>query len=322
MNIRYLTEADVAATLDVRTAVGLLDRAARALAAGEAMSMPRQRPRTGGTTMQVLPAAYDGRLGHKTYITGVKGAGVRFWVSLWDAATGAMLAIVEADTLGQIRTGAASGIATHAMARPDARIGAVLGTGRQAWSQLEAICAVRPLEVVRVWSRTPANAEAFRTRMQPRVGARLEVAADAAAAVRDADVVCTITNAAEPVLAGTWLKAGAHVNAAGSNHANRQEVDADVVRRAATIAVEDVAQAKVESGDLLLAERAGAFAWTRAVRLADVVAGTVPGRSSVDEITLFESLGVGLWDVAAASAVLAECVATGRGREVELPPGG
>lgn len=318
MKIRYITEADVAAVLNVQTTIELLDAAARAHAAGDAMSMPRQRPRVGSTTMQVLPAAYDGRLGHKTYITGIKGAGVRFWVSLWDASTGAMLTTIEADTMGQIRTGAASGIATRALANPHAKIGTILGTGRQAWSQLEAICAVRPLEVVRIWSRTPTNAEAFRAKMQPRVKARLDVVHDVQTAVADADVICTITNASEPFLRGEWLKPGAHVNAAGSNHATKAEIDAELVSRAQTIVVEDVAQAKVESGDLLAAERAGTFSWPQAQRLCDVIAGNVPGRTDDTAITLFESLGIGLWDVAAASAVLAACEAEGRGRLVTL----
>ena len=317
MTIRYITEADVAASLDVPTAIELLDRAARALAAGEAMSMPRQRPRTGKTTMQVLPAAYAGRLGHKVYLTGVPRGGVRFWVTLYDAESGMMLAMLEADVLGQIRTGAASGLATRVMARADARIGAVIGTGRQAGTQLEAICRVRPLEVVRVSSRNAERGQSFCAAMRTRVGAQIEYVPDGAAAVRDADVVCTITNAADPVLLGAWLKPGAHVNAAGSNHATRREIDAEVARRAAVIAVEDVAQAKVESGDLLGAEREGAFAWDRALRLADIVAGA-PARTGAEQITLFESLGVGLWDVAAANHVYDRCVATGRGREVDL----
>jgi ornithine cyclodeaminase/alanine dehydrogenase-like protein (mu-crystallin family) len=320
MQIRYLTEDDVAATLDVATTIELLDRAARALAAGEAMSLPRQRPRLGRTTMHVLPAAYGGRLGHKTYVSGAPGGGIRFWVTLFDAATGAMLALIEADTLGQIRTGAASGLATRIMARGDARVGAVIGAGHQAETQLEAICRARPLERVLVSSRTFEHAQALCARMQPKVGAALEAVADGATAVRDADVVCTITSATQPVLLGAWLRVGVHVNAAGSNHEARREIDAEVIRRAALIAVEDVAQAKIESGDLLAAEREGAFDWPRAQRLADLVAAGPTARRRDDDVTLFESLGVGLWDVAAANHVYDRCVAEGRGNLVTLRP--
>jgi alanine dehydrogenase len=318
MKIRYITEDDVAATLDVATTIGLLDRAARAQAAGEAMSMPRQRPRTGRTTLQVLPAAYDGRLAHKTYITGAARGGVRFWVTLFDAQAGTMLAIIEADVLGQIRTGAASGLATRHLARPDAQTGAVIGAGRQAATQLEAICLVRPLERVRVYSRTPERTAAFCAQMRTRVRATIEQVADGETAVRGADIICTMTNASEPVVHGAWLSAGAHINAAGSNRGNAAEIDAETVRRASIVVIEDLAQAKVESGDLLLAEREGAWEWSRAIRLADVVAGTAPGRTAPDQITLFESLGIGLWDIAAASYVYDRCVETNRGKEVEL----
>jgi len=318
--MRYLTEDDVAATYDVRTSLDVLDTAARAWAKGEAMSMPRQRPRVGKTTMQVLPAAYADRIGHKTYITGIAKAGVRFWVTIFDAESGALLAMVESDLLGQIRTGAACGLATRAMARPEAKVGVVIGTGRQAWSQLEAMCLVRPIEHVRVVGRNAERGKAFCDRMRTRVKAKLEFVTDAQAAVRGADVVSTITTAAEPVLLGAWLQPGTHVNAAGSNHATRREIDAEMVRRAAIVAVEDVAQAKVESGDLLFAEREGTFEWPRAVRLADVIAGTIPGRNDAEQITLFESLGVGLWDVASAKHIYERCVAEGRGREVALTP--
>jgi len=320
MKMRYITEDDVAATYDVRTSLDVLDAAARAWAKGEAMSMPRQRPRVGKTTMQVLPAAYADRIGHKTYITGIAKAGVRFWVTIFDAETGALLAMVESDLLGQIRTGAACGLATRAMARPEAKVGVVIGTGRQAWSQLEAMCLVRPIEHVRVVGRNAERGKAFCDRMRTRVKAKLEFVTDAQAAVRGADVVSTITTAAEPVLLGAWLQPGTHVNAAGSNHATRREIDAEMVRRAAIVAVEDVAQAKVESGDLLFAEREGTFEWPRAVRLADVIAGTIPGRNDAEQITLFESLGVGLWDVASAKHIFERCVAENRGREVALTP--
>jgi alanine dehydrogenase len=321
MKMRYITEADVTATYDVKTSLDVLDAAARAWAAGEAMSMPRQRPRVGKTTMQVLPAAYADRIGHKTYITGLtKISGVRFFVTLFDAETGALLAMIESDMLGQIRTGAACGLATRAMARPESRFGVVIGSGRQAGTQLEAMCLARPLERVKVVGRDAARGAAFIAKMQPKVKARLEFTTDGAAAVRDADVVTTITTAAEPVLLGAWLKAGTHVNAAGSNHANRREIDAELVRRSSIIAVEDAAQAKVESGDLLFAEREGTFEWPRAVRFADIIAGTIPGRTSPEQITLFESLGVGLWDVASAKHIYARCLETGRGRDVELTP--
>lgn len=315
--IRYLTEDDVAAVLDVPTTIDLLDAAARALASDDAMNLPRQRPRTSGTVMHVLPAAYAGRLGHKTYVSAPKPRGTRFLYTLY-AATGELLALIEANRLGQIRTGAASGLATRVLARSDTRIGAIVGTGFQARTQLEAICAVRRFEEVRVYGRTPANRDAFCRELEPVAGVRLVPSDDVAAAVDGADVICTMTNAAEPVLFGSMLAPGAHINAAGSNRANAVEIDAEVVHRSAVVAVEDVAQAKVESGDLLAAERAGRFVWDRALPLAPLVL-TPPTRVLAGEITLFESLGIGLWDLAAASYVYDRCVEQRRGREVDLP---
>jgi alanine dehydrogenase len=316
--VLYLTEDDVAATLDVATTIDLLDHACRALVTGEAMFAPRTRMRSGPTRLNVLPASLGGRLGHKCYTGALRPRGARFWFTLY-AASGEMLAIVEADTLGRIRTGAASGLATRILARPDATVAALIGTGRQAGTQLEAVCRARPIERVRVWGRNAEHAAQFCARMRDVVEADLEPVADAATAVRGAHVVSVITKSSVPVLAGATLSPGAHVNAAGSNRAADQEIDAEAVRRAAVVAVDDVAQAKIESGDLIVAQREGAFDWERAVRLAEIVAGTADGRRDEAAITLFESLGIGLWDIAAANHVYDACVATGRGRELDLP---
>jgi ornithine cyclodeaminase/alanine dehydrogenase-like protein (mu-crystallin family) len=147
----------------------------------------------------------------------------------------------------------------------------------------------------------------------------VEPAADVASAVRGAHVVTTMTSATDPLVLGTMLEPGTHVNAAGSNRATAAEIDAEVVRRAGIVAIEDLAQAKVESGDLLSAEKAGAWDWSRALLLSDIVTGKTPGRTSDDQITLFESLGIALWDMAAANYVYDACMKSGRGRDVDLP---
>jgi ornithine cyclodeaminase/alanine dehydrogenase-like protein (mu-crystallin family) len=312
----YLTEADVAATLSMHDALRLLDAAARKIADGTAMNAPRQRVNSGAAVLQVLPAALDGRVGHKTYTVGPRGA--RFWVTLY-SPLGEMLALIEANGLGQTRTGAASGVATRSMARADARSLGVIGTGFQAHTQIEAICAVRPIDEIRVWGRDPQRLNAFCAQAAARLDRPADAAAGAREAVEGADVVVTMTSATTPVVSGTWLQAGTHVNAAGSNRAHAAEIDADTVRRAAVVAVEDVAQAKVEAGDLLAAEAAGAFHWAQAVRLADIVAGSVPGRSDDTQITLFESLGVGIWDIAVASHIYDRCVERNLGAQLPFP---
>ena len=318
MNPLYLTEADVVATFSMHDALTVVENAARALGEGRAENKPRQRAFTPASVIQVLAASYGDRMGHKTYTVAPKGRGARFWVTLFDAS-GEMLAIIEADALGQIRTGAASGVATRFLAREDAKTLGIIGTGWQARSQLEACFHVRPFTRVLVYGRDQARREAFCEEMSEKLGAGIVPVGTAAEAAAEADVLCTMTSASLPVFDGAHLKRGTHVNAAGSNRANAQEIDVETVRRAKVIAVEDLAQAQVESGDLLAAEREGAFAWERVVRLSDVVAGKAPARTSEDDITLFESLGIGLWDVAAAAHVYATCVTEGRGARLPIP---
>lgn len=315
--IRFISEEDVAAVLDVATAINLLDSAALALAAGTASVTPRQRPTTTGIFMNLMGAGLDGRIGHKCYPI-ARPRGANFTVTLYgnDAS---MLALIQANRLGQIRTGAASGLATRLMAREDAKVATIFGTGWQARTQLEAVCVARPIERAYAVGRKPEHTQTFCTEMTAQLGIPVEPADDVPAAVRAAQVVITMTSATEPLLYGALLSPGTHVNAAGSNKATAAEIDADTVSRAGIVAVELLAQAKVESGDLLSAEAAGAWDWSRAVLLSDIVAGKAPGRTSEDQITLFESLGIALWDIAAANYVYDECVKTGRGREVDIP---
>jgi alanine dehydrogenase len=312
----HLTEDDVKATFSMADALRVLDAAARKLSAGSAMNAPRQRVSAGAAALHVLPAALDGRVGHKSYTVGPRGA--HFWVTLY-APGGEMLALIEANTLGQIRTGAASGLATRHLARSDALRLGIIGTGFQARTQVEAICAVRPIERVRAWGRDPEHLESFCAELSAQLDRPIDAARSAREVVESADVVATMTSASEPVFAGEWLAPGTHVNAAGSNRPTAPEIDVETVRRSAIVTVEDVAQAKVESGDLLAAVAAGVFRWDDAVRLADVVAGRAAARADDRQITLFESLGVGIWDIAAASHVYDACVERRRGVALPFP---
>ena len=318
MNPLYLTEGDVVATLTVHDALGLVEDAARALAEGRAQNRPRQRAYLTSSVIQVLAAAYGGRMGHKTYTVALKGRGAKFWYSLFND-NGEMLAIIEADALGQIRTGAASGVATRFLAREDAKTLAVIGTGWQARSQLEACFHVRPISRVLVYGRDPKRRADFCELMSERISAPIEPVETAREAVEQADVICTMTSASTPVFEGAWLKQGAHVNAAGSNRANAQEIDVETVTRASVVAVEDLDQAKVESGDLRNANETAHWSWEHATRLSDVIAGHALGRTGDDQITLFESLGIGLWDLAVASHVFDRCITEGRGTSLPIP---
>ncbi len=313
---RYLTEEQVGQLLPMADAINALEQAFRALAAGQAEVHPRQRVRQPNGVLQVMPAGLPGAgLGLKAYAT-CRG-GTRFLFLLFDQDDGRPLALFEANRLGQIRTGAASGLATKYMARQEAGIVGIFGTGWQARSQLAAICAVRTVREVRCFGRDAARREQFARAMSSELGVAVRPQAEARDVVYGADVIITITSASEPVFDGAWLAPGTHVNAAGVNQAAKREIDARTVERAGTVVVDLLSQARIECGDLIAAERIGAFTWERAQELAPVVAGTSPGRQSDDEITLFESQGIALEDVAVGALVYRRAMEQGIG--VELP---
>lgn len=283
-------------------AVELVDDCFRGLATGRIINHPRRRVVLENRAVLHYMAAGDNErnyLATKNYVTR-PGVGADFSVLLFDAGKARLLATIEANALGQIRTGAASGVATGYLARPDARTVGVIGSGFQAETQLEAVATVRMLDHVKVFSRTPEKRAAFSEKMSARLGLRVEAVASAEAAVRGSAIVITITNAREPVVFGEWLEPGCHINAAGSNHLRRREIDAGVVRRAGIVAVDSVEQAMLEAGDLAGAVEEGALDWKQVVEFPAIAAGKASGRTAPDQITLFESQGVAAEDLAAA----------------------
>jgi ornithine cyclodeaminase/alanine dehydrogenase-like protein (mu-crystallin family) len=313
-----LREADVRRILTVPDCVTWLEDAFRAYAAGQARNIPRARVKHPGGTLHVLPAAdlAADAIGLKAYTSG--RTGTRFAVFVYRASTGELLAIVEADYLGQVRTGSASGVATKYLARADARRLGVFGAGRQAASQVAAVAAVRPLESITVWSRDADRRARFATRMSEELGVPAKPADAPEEAARGKDIVVTMTTARDPVLLGEWLEPGAHVNAAGSNSLLRRELDDAAVQRADLVVVDSRQQARIEAGDLLGPAERGLIEWDQLIELADVVADHGPRRTRPDEITLFESQGLGLEDVAAAVRVYERARAEGIGQEIEL----
>ena len=313
----FLTEDDVDSLLTMDAAIEALEDGFRHQAAGKASNSPRRRIRMGGGMFHFMAAA-----DRSTGVTGMKwyGAfgpgGPRFHVQLSDSKTGELLALMEAGRLGQIRTGAASGVATKYMARPDARTVGVIGSGYQAETQLEAICRVRLVERVRVFSRTPERRNAFAERAASSLGVEVTAVDTAEECVRDADVVAVITSATSPVLKGDWLAEGVHVNAAGGNHWQRRELDGRAVARANVIVADDAEQARMECADLIHPVERGALTWQRVRELWEVVSGTVPGRTSPNDITLFESQGIALEDIAAGFHVYRLARERGVGTEV------
>jgi ornithine cyclodeaminase/alanine dehydrogenase-like protein (mu-crystallin family) len=306
----YFTESDVRRLLPMAEAVRLMREAFLKLAGGTAQNQPRRRLiMPTGSVLHYMPAGDDRYFGIKVYSTNRKH-GPHFFFLLFRAEDGQSLAIFEANYLGQIRTGAVSGLATDLLARPDAATLAIIGSGFQARSQLEAMRAVREIRAVRVWSRSDEKRVAFAAECS------VEAADSAEAAVRGADIVVTATNAKDPVLEADWVSPGAHVNLMGSNQAARREAPPELLERAALIAVDSVEQAKMESGDLLLAWKSEQWNDPRLVELKDVLTGKSRGRENPGDITLFKSNGLALEDVAAAGYVYERALEAGLGRSM------
>ena len=309
----YLTEQDVAELLTMEAALAAVEGVFLRQALGEATNEPRRRVRGRGATLHVMSGADRGWLGLKSYT--VTRSGAKFFVNLYDAASGELLALIEADQLGQMRTGAASGVATKYLARPDARTVGIYGSGWQARSQLAAICGVRRIERVLVYSRSAENRTRFCREMGAELNLREIVPVDRPEAAAEADIIVTITNSREPVLRGEWLRPGAHLNAAGGNSILRREFDDEVLKRASLVAVDSLDQARIEAGELVSAVEKGIINWERIVELRHLVAGRYPGRQTANEITLFKSLGLAIEDIAAAAVVYQAAREQQRGRE-------
>jgi ornithine cyclodeaminase/alanine dehydrogenase-like protein (mu-crystallin family) len=233
-------------------------------------------------------------------------------------ATGDLLALIEADYMGQLRTGAASGVATKYLARKDSRVAAIIGTGGQARTQLEAVAAVRKLDSACAYGRDAAKREKFCEEMSERMGIPVQPCASAAEAVRGADIVCTATTTSQPVVSGTDLAPGAHINAIGANHAHKRELDDEAVASADIIVVDSVEQSRQEAGDLIIAFHGDEICWTGVKKLSEIVAGKASGRTSDTEVTLFKSNGIASWDLAVAMKVYAMAREKGLGRELPL----
>lgn len=310
----FLREDGVKSLLTMQDAVEAVEESFRLQGLGEAVARPRERLRTGKSHFNVMPASAPalGVVGWKAY-----GGGAPMRDFLFSTETGEFLAIVEGNWLGAMRTGAATGVATKYQARADAATVGVIGTGRQARTQLEAVCAVRSIKEVKAYSRTVERREGFAAQMSERLGVRARAVAEPHDAVRDCDIVVVITNSRQPVLKAEWLEPGMHVNAAGGNSLLRQELEPEAVARASIITADSVEQARKESADLFYAVERGLIGWEQVIELGQVVCGRAPGRTSADQITLFESQGLGLWDVAVAN--LAYQRARERGIGTELP---
>ncbi len=287
--------------LPMPDALAAVERVFGELGRGAAQNRPRQRVRAGGRMLHAMSAASDGAglLGLKAYCTGRDGAS--FLMVVFDAGSGEPVALIEADALGQIRTGAATGVAARWLAPEGASRLGMIGCGRQARTQLAALACVRPVEEARVFCRNPEARERFAREMSDELGIPVLPAESAESAVREKDLVVAVTSAREPVVFGDWLAPGAFVAAAGGNSLKRRELDEDAIRRAGRIVVDDRDQARIECGDLVALVEAGELRWDDVETLGEVVAA---GRGPAPGGALFESQGIAAEDMAVAALVL------------------
>ena len=314
-----LSEKDVREILTMHDAIAAVEEVMRRQADGRAIVQPRHRlelPDKGFLHYMAGADVAAGIVGMKLY-TSVRGA-LRFLVPLYRSATGELLALVEAEHLSMIRTGAASGVATRHMARQDANTLAVIGSGLQARGQVEAVGAVRNLTGVRVFSRNADRRAQFANEMEDLLEISVTPVDSAEAAVHNADIVVTATTAHKAVVEGAWLAPGTHVNAIGANFPQKRELDDAAIARASRIAVDFIEQARMEAGDLIQAFATEPARWNSVVELSQIIAGKIPGRENETEITLFKSSGIAIWDVAVAAKVYELALAKGRGIQIPL----
>jgi len=296
----HLSEADVERLLSPAEAVEAIEACFRRMAAGSVENRPRYRLRLEHGALAVM-AASDLELGYagaKVYAGFAEGA--RFVVDLFRTDSPELVAVIDADKLGQLRTGAASGVAARHLARPGAETLGVIGCGWQAESQVACIRAAVPgIERVVAYCRTQSKLLEFCDRNGCEPGASHRDPGEC-------DVVVTVTGSPDPVLRGEWLRPGALVCAVGANDGRRRELDNVVLERASFVCCDSIENARLESADLIEPIESGALDWLEVHELQEVVSGEVAGRQDDEDIVVFKSNGLAAWDVAAAAAVVAK----------------
>ena len=314
-----ITEEEVEELLDMPSVVEAVEGVFRAHGEGRATNRARRRVSTSTAGLNVMFAGAPqlGAMGLKAY--SVSSSGARFYTMLFDAETGELLAVIQSDKLGQMRTGAASAVATKHLARPDAASVGIYGAGWQAEAQLEAVAHVMGdrLERVVVYSRREEPRRDFAGRMEETIGMAVDTTSSPEEPATQ-DVVITVTSSREPVLRGEWLPLGTHVNAAGSNFIIKSELDREAVRRASLVCVDSREELGLEAGTLSAPLETGVLFPEAVYELGQVVAGHHPGRRGAQDITLFVSHGIALQDIAAARLVYDRAIQQDIGREVDF----
>lgn len=319
--VRYLSEADIRSVLTMPIALERVEQAFVDRARGLAFDIPRRRTRQPGGHLHIVQGAAPeiNTIGYKAYYVRA-GHGRTFLVHLMNHAEGCLEAMLEGEWMGRIRTGAATGVAAKYLAREDASVVGLFGYGPHAMTQLEAVCAVRRISAVKVFGRDGDRAQHFCTEASARLATEVRPAGSREETVRGSDIIVTMTRADQPLFDGAWVEPGQFIAAAGANALNRRELDLATVRRADVIVVDSVEVAADECGDLLAGVEAGLIYWENIPTLGDIIVGRWPGRTTPEQVTLYESHGMALQDLYTGRRVLD--LAIERGLGTELPIGG
>lgn len=317
-SVLLINEDDVRRLLTMDLALEAVEAGLRKMALDEAHIIPRARVVTDHAVLHTMGAAAKslGFMGSKVYSTSRKGH-AQFIVSLFDGKTGYLVALIQADYLGQVRTGAASGIATRIMSRLDSTEVGIIGSGKQARTQIEAICKVRNIRKVSVYSPNEEHRRTFAEEMSRKCEVEVVPVSRPEDAAQNKDIIVTATTSREPVLMGSWVSQGTHINAAGSNMLGKAELDVEVIRKCADVVVDSKDQARVEAGDFQQPLEDGALHWADIRELGQVMVGRYAVRKQPQDVTLFKSLGIAVEDVAVAGKLYLKAVAEGAGRPLE-----
>jgi alanine dehydrogenase len=306
----FLDEKAVCSLVTMQDALEAVEELFRAQGEGGVTNVPRVRAPMHGGTLRITAGilSYRGYYGIKISSNAVTSQDAGRMFCLYREKTASLCAVMQVYGMGALRTGAASGVATKYLANDNAAGLGVIGTGPQARTQVRAVCGVRPIREVKVYSSTAENRQRFGREVETSLAVKAMAVDSAEAAVRGSDIVITATSSRTPVLHGKWLSPGTHINAIGANYEARRELDRDVVAAASVIAADDREQVQYESTDLADPVKAGIITWDRVLSLGDIVAGRAHGRAAASDITLFKSLGVAMEDVALAARVYERAV--------------
>ncbi|MBN1930492.1 MAG: ornithine cyclodeaminase family protein [Desulfobacterales bacterium] len=314
----FLREEEVKQIITMQMTVDAVEDVMKEYAIGQAFNIPRERTRIQKGALHILQGAVEshGVFGYKAYTSTKEGN--RFLVYLYNCVRGNLEAIVEADYMGMLRTGATNGVAANWMSRKNAQVVGMFGAGRQADGQLEALCCVRKIKKAKIIDLKIDRLKEFCKKNEEKLGIEVIPCLEPEAVVRGSDIITTITTSSKPLFSHEWVEGGIHINAAGSNALIRTELEEKTIRNADIVAVDAKDVAVKECGDLLPLLEKGRIHWNQIKELGEIIVGKTLGRENDRQVTLFESHGMGIQDLIIAARVVAAAKEKGLGTEIAI----